>query len=76
MAIELAPHAIRVNAIGPGSVGTEMAFATHRDPTAVTGLGPTKEQLMFARTPLGRPYSGQLICHTKIHGHGEIEVSE
>ena len=28
MAIELAPHAIRVNAIAPGSVGTEMAFAT------------------------------------------------
>jgi glucose 1-dehydrogenase len=54
MAIELAPHAIRVNAIGPGSVGTEMAFATYRDPTPVAGLNLTKEQLMFARTPIGR----------------------
>lgn len=55
MAIELAPHAIRVNAIAPGSVGTEMAFATYRDPTPVAGLGGlTKETLMFARTPIGR----------------------
>jgi glucose 1-dehydrogenase len=54
MAIELAPHAIRVNAIAPGSVGTEMAFSTYRDPTPVAGLGLTKEQLMFARTPIGR----------------------
>eukprot|EP01052_Picozoa_sp_SAG31_P016119 SAG31_NODE_1056_length_10132_cov_2.873816_6_plen_269_part_00 len=29
MAIELSPYSIRVNAIAPGSVGTEMAYATY-----------------------------------------------
>ncbi len=44
MAIELAPYGIRVNAIGPGSVKTDML-------SGVVGSGLEK---IHARTPLGR----------------------
>ena len=48
MAIELAPHGIRVNAIGPGSVATDMfRSAMLTDPEAMDRVR--------ARTPLGRP---------------------
>ncbi|NQW12281.1 MAG: SDR family oxidoreductase [Alphaproteobacteria bacterium] len=48
MAIELAPHGIRVNAIGPGSVATDMfRSAILTDPGAMDRVK--------ARTPLGRP---------------------
>lgn len=45
MALALAPHGIRVNAIGPGSIRTDMLTAA----TSVQG-----EQLLLSRTPIGR----------------------
>ncbi len=45
-AIELAPHAVRVNAVGPGTIATDMAQAAYADPTL-------KERIL-PRTPLGR----------------------
>jgi glucose 1-dehydrogenase len=47
MALSLAPHGIRVNAIGPGTILTELA----RD--AVLG-NPEAERRILSRTPLGR----------------------
>ncbi len=47
MAISLAPRGIRVNAIGPGTIGTELAR------TAVLG-SPAAERTIMSRTPLGR----------------------
>ena len=46
MAIALAPHGIRVNAVGPGSVMTEML-------ASVVGDEAAKEKIL-ARTPIGR----------------------
>lgn len=46
MALALAPYGIRVNAIGPGSIMTEMMTAVAKDQEAKRGL--------LARTPLGR----------------------
>ena len=46
MALSLAPHGIRVNAIGPGSINTEMLAATMADSAA--------RQRILSRTPLGR----------------------
>jgi glucose 1-dehydrogenase len=45
-AIELAPHGIRVNAIGPGTIATEMAQGAYADPELKNRILP--------RTPLGR----------------------
>jgi glucose 1-dehydrogenase len=47
MAISLAPHGIRVNAIGPGTIATELAK------NAVLGSPQALETIM-SRTPLGR----------------------
>jgi glucose 1-dehydrogenase len=47
MALSLARHAIRVNAIGPGTILTELAK------TAVLG-NPAAERKILSRTPLGR----------------------
>lgn len=47
MAIALAPHGIRVNAIGPGTIATEMARE------AVLGSEEAKRRIL-SRTPLGR----------------------
>jgi glucose 1-dehydrogenase len=47
MAMALAPHGIRVNAIGPGTIGTELARK------AVMG-SPEAERMLMSRTPLGR----------------------
>lgn len=44
-AVALAPHGIRVNAIGPGSVATDMVEAT---------LTPALRRTVAARTPMGR----------------------
>jgi NAD(P)-dependent dehydrogenase (short-subunit alcohol dehydrogenase family) len=46
MALSLAPYGIRVNAIGPGSIMTDMLAAVNRDPAARNRL--------LSRTPLGR----------------------
>ena len=46
MALSLAPHGIRVNAIGPGSIATEMMAAVASDEAARTRV--------MSRTPLGR----------------------
>ena len=46
MALSLAPHGIRVNAIGPGSIATEMGLAVLND--------PEKRRGAMSRTPLGR----------------------
>jgi len=45
-ALALAPHGIRVNAIGPGSIMTEMLAAVNSDPAA--------KQRIMSRTPLLR----------------------
>lgn len=42
----LAPHGIRVNAIGPGSIATEMLDAVNSNPEA--------KRRLLARTPMGR----------------------
>lgn len=46
MALSLAPHGIRVNAIGPGSIATEMLDSVLADPEA--------REKILSRTPLGR----------------------
>src|SRR5690606_6557868 len=46
MAIALAPHGIRVNAIGPGSIMTPMLEQVADDPAATARI--------LSRTPLGR----------------------
>ncbi len=47
MALALAPHGIRVNGIGPGSIATEMLAAVMTDEAA--------RRAILSRTPLGRP---------------------
>ncbi len=47
MALELAPHGVRANAIGPGTFHTELTDALYSDPERVAGL--------VDRIPLGRP---------------------
>lgn len=45
-ALALAPHGIRVNAVGPGSVDTEMMAGVNANPEAM--------KMVLSRTPLGR----------------------
>ena len=45
-AIELAPHGVRVNALGPGTFATDMAQAAYADPAL--------QERILPRTPLGR----------------------
>jgi NAD(P)-dependent dehydrogenase (short-subunit alcohol dehydrogenase family) len=47
LGIRLAPEGIRVNAIGPGSIATEM-FKT-------VSSTPEKMRAIMSRTPMGRP---------------------
>ncbi|MEM9351223.1 MAG: SDR family oxidoreductase, partial [Pseudomonadota bacterium] len=44
--LALAPHNIRVNAVGPGSIDTNMLAGVNADPAAMAR--------MMSRTPLGR----------------------
>ena len=46
MALALAPHGIRVNAIGPGTIATEMTKQVQADETV--------RKKIMSRTPLGR----------------------
>lgn len=46
MALSLAPYGIRVNAIGPGSIQTDMLESVNSDPAA--------KKRMLSRTPMGR----------------------
>lgn len=46
MALSLAPYGIRVNAIGPGSIMTDMLASVNADPAA--------KNRILSRTPLGR----------------------
>ena len=46
MALALAPHGIRVNAIGPGSIMTDMLASVNSDPAA--------RNKILSRTPIGR----------------------
>jgi glucose 1-dehydrogenase len=54
-ALALAPHGIRVNAIGPGSIMTDMLKGVANDKTAM--------QRILSRTPLGRVGEPQEIAH-------------
>lgn len=45
-ALALAPHGIRVNAVGPGSINTDMLATVNRDPAA--------RRMVLSRTPIGR----------------------
>jgi NAD(P)-dependent dehydrogenase (short-subunit alcohol dehydrogenase family) len=47
MAMELAAHDIRVNAIGPGSISTDMLNVVMQDDSA--------RRRILSRTPMGRP---------------------
>ena len=47
MALSLAPHGIRVNAVGPGTIATEMGKTMMSNPAA--------KKRILSRTPLGRP---------------------
>lgn len=47
MALALAPHGIRVNAVGPGTIATEMGKSMMANPEA--------KKRVLSRTPLGRP---------------------
>ncbi len=45
-ALALAPHGIRVNAVGPGSIDTDMLASVNANPEAM--------KMVMSRTPLGR----------------------
>lgn len=58
MAISLAPHGIRVNAIGPGSIMTAMLETVMTDPSA--------RRRILSRTPLGRLGSPEEIANVAV----------
>ena len=46
LAVAMAPHGIRVNAVGPGSIDTAMMAGVNANPEAM--------KMVMSRTPLGR----------------------
>ena len=54
-ALAMAPHGIRVNAVGPGSIDTEMVASVNSNPEAMAKL--------MSRTPLGRLGSARDIAN-------------
>ena len=58
MALALAPHRIRVNAIGPGTILTDMAKVVMEDEAA--------RQKILSRTPLGRCGEVEEIAHIAV----------
>jgi len=59
MAVSLAGHGIRVNAIGPGTIATEMARQN-------TLSNPEARRRMLSRTPLGRPGTPEEIANIAV----------
>jgi len=59
MAVSLAPHGIRVNGIGPGTILTELAK------TAVLG-NREAERKILSRTPMGRLGEPDEIAHVAV----------
>ncbi len=53
--LALAPHNIRVNAVGPGSIDTEMMASVNASPAAM--------EMVMSRTPLKRVGSPEEIAH-------------
>ena len=58
LAIELVPHGIRVNAIGPGFIATPMTQSLRDDPTG--------QQMMLSMTPMGRLGTPLEIANTAL----------
>ncbi len=58
MALELAPHGVRVNAIGPGMIATPMTAARINDPTAAADA--------LAKIPMRRPGEAQEIANVAL----------
>jgi NAD(P)-dependent dehydrogenase (short-subunit alcohol dehydrogenase family) len=58
MALALAPHGIRVNAIGPGTILTELAQAVMKDDAA--------RRRILSRTPLGRMGTGAEVASVAV----------
>ncbi|GAB5468413.1 MAG: SDR family oxidoreductase [Rhodospirillales bacterium] len=54
-ALALAPHNIRVNAVGPGSIDTEMMAGVNANPEAM--------KVLMSRTPLKRPGTAREIAN-------------
>jgi len=55
-ALSLAPHGIRVNAVGPGSIDTEMMAGVNANPEALARV--------MSRTPMGRVGTAREIGNT------------
>lgn len=54
-ALELGPHGISVNAVGPGTTETDMVLAERRSEVSITGLPPEDVRASYlANIPLGR----------------------